>query len=198
MSAVHDTSPQQLAELLMIAAIQLADPDPSGGALVPIGVPVRRGRLYLGRLRTLLDTTGQLTLGVGFATACWIGPPGATMPELGQLRYATNIEIEPRGRIVLDRRVRSWLANTFSKALAQQLAPRGIRVNAVAPGPTWTAVQVTQGFPPEKLPRYGKDSPIGRAGQPAELAPVYVFLASGESSFVIGETLNVNVGESTP
>jgi hypothetical protein len=110
MSAVHDTSPHQLSELLMIAASRLADEDRAGGALVPTGVPVRRGRLYLGRLRTLLDSAEQLTLGVGFATACWIGPAGTSMPELGQLRYATAIEVDPRGRLVLDRRVRSWLA----------------------------------------------------------------------------------------
>jgi NAD(P)-dependent dehydrogenase (short-subunit alcohol dehydrogenase family) len=87
---------------------------------------------------------------------------------------------------------------SLTETLAVELGPRGIRVNAVAPGPTWTALQVTQGFPPEQLPNYGKDSPIGRSGQPAELAPAYVFLASGESSFVIGETLNVNGGEPTP
>ena len=84
------------------------------------------------------------------------------------------------------------------KALAQQLGPRGIRVNAVAPGPTWTALQVSQGYAPDQLPQYGKDSLFGRAGQPAELAPAYVFLASAESSFVMGETLNVNGGQPTP
>jgi len=99
---------------------------------------------------------------------------------------------------LLDYATTKGAVNTFSKALAQQLAPRGIRVNAVAPGPTWTALQVSQGYPPEQLPEYGHDSPIGRAGQPAELAPAYVFLASGESSFVIGETLNVNGGGPTP
>ena len=84
------------------------------------------------------------------------------------------------------------------KALAQQLGPRGIRVNAVAPGPTWTALQVSQGYTPDQLPQYGKDSLFGRTGQPAELTPAYVFLASAESSFVMGETLNVNGGQPTP
>jgi NAD(P)-dependent dehydrogenase (short-subunit alcohol dehydrogenase family) len=88
--------------------------------------------------------------------------------------------------------------NAFSKALSQQLAPRGIRVNVVAPGPVWTPLQTAGGQPTEKLPTFGQDSPLGRPGQPAELAPAYVFLASAESSFVVGETLNVNRGTPTP
>lgn len=88
--------------------------------------------------------------------------------------------------------------NNFSKGLAQDLAPRGIRVNAVAPGPIWTPLQVSEGQPQEALPSFGKNTPLGRAGQPAELAPAYVFLASPESSYVIGETLNVNGGMVSP
>ncbi|PYY33734.1 NAD(P)-dependent dehydrogenase [Curtobacterium sp. MCJR17_055] len=89
--------------------------------------------------------------------------------------------------------------NNFSKGLAQQLIPRGIRVNVVAPGPTWSVLQVSAGVDPETLPDFGSsESPMGRPGQPAELAPAYVFLASHESSFVAGETLNVNGGMVTP
>ncbi|MCL6423980.1 SDR family oxidoreductase [Brachybacterium sp. JHP9] len=88
--------------------------------------------------------------------------------------------------------------NNFTKGLGQQLAPKGIRVNAVAPGPIWTPLQVSDGQPKEDLPEFGKQTPLGRAGQPAELAPAYVFLASAESSYVIGETLNVNGGTPTP
>ena len=72
------------------------------------------------------------------------------------------------------------------KGLAQQLAPKGIRVNAVAPGPSWTPLQVSDGQPKEKLPKFGKNTPLGRAGQPTELAPAYVFLSSPESSYVVG------------
>ena len=75
----------------------------------------------------------------------------------------------------------------FTKGLAKQLAEKGIRVNAVAPGPFWTALQVTGGQPPEKIPEFGKDTPMGRAGQPAELAGIYVLLASGESSYSSGQ-----------
>jgi hypothetical protein len=82
--------------------------------------------------------------------------------------------------------------------LAQQLAPKGIRVNAVAPGPIWTPLQVSSGQPKEKLPEFGQSTPLGRASQPAELAPAHVFLASAESSFVVGETLNANGGTPSP
>jgi NAD(P)-dependent dehydrogenase (short-subunit alcohol dehydrogenase family) len=88
--------------------------------------------------------------------------------------------------------------NTMSKALAQQLAPKGIRVNVVAPGPFWTPLQASGGQPTQALPEFGKETPMGRAGQPAELGPVYVFLASQESSYITGETLNVNGGMPTP
>ncbi|MDN5686498.1 MAG: SDR family oxidoreductase [Brachybacterium sp.] len=88
--------------------------------------------------------------------------------------------------------------NNFSKGIAQQLAPKGIRVNAVAPGPIWTPLQVSDGQPKEALPHFGKNTPLGRAGQPTELAPAYVFLTSPESSYVLGETLHVNGGMPTP
>ncbi len=88
--------------------------------------------------------------------------------------------------------------NTFSKALAQQLAPRGIRVNVVAPGPIWTPLQTAGGQPPEALPKFGQQTPLGRPGQPAELAPAYVYLASAESGYTVGETLTVTGGMPTP
>jgi NAD(P)-dependent dehydrogenase (short-subunit alcohol dehydrogenase family) len=86
----------------------------------------------------------------------------------------------------------------FTKALAKQLAPKGIRVNAVAPGPFWTPLQVTGGQPPEKLPEFGADSPMGRAGQPAELAGIYVLLASPESSYSTGQVFAAVGGRGGP
>lgn len=85
----------------------------------------------------------------------------------------------------------------FTRGLAKQLAPKGIRVNSVAPGPVWTALQVVGGQPEEKIPEFGQDTPLGRAGQPAEVAPVYVFLASEESSFVTAQVVGVTGGELT-
>jgi NAD(P)-dependent dehydrogenase (short-subunit alcohol dehydrogenase family) len=88
--------------------------------------------------------------------------------------------------------------NAFSKGLAQQVAERGIRVNVVAPGPVWTPLQVSGGQPTEALPTFGEQAPLGRAGQPAELAGAYVYLASEESSYTTGSTLSVTGGSPTP
>jgi NAD(P)-dependent dehydrogenase (short-subunit alcohol dehydrogenase family) len=74
------------------------------------------------------------------------------------------------------------------------LIEKGIRVNAVAPGPIWTPLQPSHGQPKEKLAKFGEETPMGRAGQPAELAPVYVFLASQESSYITGEIIGVTGG----
>ena len=86
----------------------------------------------------------------------------------------------------------------FSKGLAQQLAEKGIRVNVVSPGPIWTPIQPTGGYPMEKIMKMGSDTPLGRAGQPAELASVYVLLASQESSYITGENFGVTGGNPCP
>lgn len=86
----------------------------------------------------------------------------------------------------------------FTKGLAKQLASKGIRVNAVAPGPFWTPLQVTGGQPPDKLPTFGQDTPMGRPGQPAELAGIYVLLASGESSYATGQVYAAVGGHGGP
>lgn len=83
---------------------------------------------------------------------------------------------------------------TYTRALAKQVAQKGIRVNCVAPGPIWTVLQVAGGQPTEKLPSFGSQTPLGRAGQPAELAPIYVYLASQESSYVTAEVHGVTGG----
>jgi len=83
---------------------------------------------------------------------------------------------------------------TYTRALAKQVASRGIRVNCVAPGPIWTVLQVTGGQPTDALPAFGSQTPLGRAGQPAELAPIYVYLASQESSYVTAEVHGVTGG----
>lgn len=81
----------------------------------------------------------------------------------------------------------------FTKALAQELGPQGIRVNAVAPGPIWTPLIPATEWP-DKLPTFGQDTPLARAGQPAELAPAYVLLASDEGSYISGAVLPVTGG----
>jgi len=118
--------------------------------------------------------------------------PGATIIN------TSSIQAYQPSETLVDYASTKATINTFSKALAQQLAPKGIRVNIVAPGPIWTPLQTAGGQPTEALPEFGEQTPLGRAGQPAELAPAYVFLASGESSYVSGETLHVNGGMPTP
>ncbi|NGM49340.1 SDR family oxidoreductase [Caulobacter sp. 602-2] len=86
----------------------------------------------------------------------------------------------------------------FTKGLAKQLAPKGVRVNAVAPSPFWTPLQVTGGQPADKLPQFGADSPMGRPGQPAELAGIYVLLASGEASYSTGQVFAAVGGRGGP
>lgn len=102
----------------------------------------------------------------------------AYQPSVGLLDYATT-----KGAIV-----------TFTKGLAEELAGKGIRVNAVAPGPIWTPLQPSHGQSQEKITEFGKNTPLGRAGQPAELAPAYVFLASQESSYISGQVIGVTGG----
>lgn len=111
---------------------------------------------------------------------------------------STSIQAYDPSPELLDYASTKAAINNFSKGLAEELAPKGIRVNAVAPGPIWTPLQVSDGQPKEKLPEFGHSTGLGRAGQPTELAPAYVFLASSESSYVIGETLHVNGGRATP
>lgn len=82
---------------------------------------------------------------------------------------------------------------TFTRSLAQQFAERGIRVNCVAPGPIWTPLIVAT-FDKKKCEEFGKDTPMGRPGQPEELAPAYVYLASQDSSYMTGQVLHVNGG----
>ncbi len=86
----------------------------------------------------------------------------------------------------------------FTKALSKQLMERGIRVNAVAPGPIWTPLQPSGGQPPDKIESFGAATPYGRPGQPAELAPTYVLLASQETSYVTGEVYGITGGNPRP
>ncbi|APX32334.1 NAD(P)-dependent oxidoreductase [Brachybacterium sp. P6-10-X1] len=111
---------------------------------------------------------------------------------------STSVQAYEPSTTLIDYASTKAAINNFSKGIAQQLAPKGIRVNAVAPGPIWTPLQVSDGQPKEALPHFGKNTPLGRAGQPTELAPAYVFLTSPESSYVLGETLHVNGGMPTP
>jgi NAD(P)-dependent dehydrogenase (short-subunit alcohol dehydrogenase family) len=101
----------------------------------------------------------------------------AYQPSASLLHYATT-----KGAIV-----------TFTKALAEEAIKQGIRVNAVAPGPIWTPL-ITSTIPAEQHTKFGQDSPMQRPGQPAELAPSYVFLASQDASYISGQVIGVTGG----
>ena len=93
-----------------------------------------------------------------------------------------------------NRRARHRWRSIQHRSLAKQLAKKGIRVNAVAPGPIWTPLQVAGGQLPGEMYKFGQETPLGRAGQPAELAPLYVMLASGELSYTDGSVFGANGG----
>lgn len=86
----------------------------------------------------------------------------------------------------------------FVKSLAKQLGPKGIRVNGVAPGPIWTPLQVSGGASQEKIKKFGDETPMGRPGQPAELASIYVQLAAADGSYANGQIYGANGGHGQP
>ena len=110
-------------------------------------------------------------------TAILYLPAGAT------INNTASIQSYSPSKQLLDYASTKAAIVAFTKALAEQLAPRGIRVNAVAPGPIWTPLQTSGGQFPERIPDFGGHVPLGRPGRPAELASVDVFLASQESSY---------------
>jgi NAD(P)-dependent dehydrogenase (short-subunit alcohol dehydrogenase family) len=125
----------------------------------------------------------------------------AALPHMepgGSIITTSSVQAYTPSPQLLDYASTKAAINAFSKALAQQVADRGIRVNVVAPGPFWTPLQVSGGQPTEALPTFGEQAPLGRAGQPAELAGAYVYLASAESSYTTGSTLSVTGGSPTP
>jgi NAD(P)-dependent dehydrogenase (short-subunit alcohol dehydrogenase family) len=119
-------------------------------------------------------------------------PAGATI-----INTASIQSYEPSAHL-LDYASTKAAIVAFTKALAKQVADKGIRVNAIAPGPVWTPLQPSHGQPAEALPHFGEKTPLGRPGQPVEVAPAYVFLASPESSYITAEVIGVTGGQHLP
>jgi NAD(P)-dependent dehydrogenase (short-subunit alcohol dehydrogenase family) len=125
----------------------------------------------------------------------------AALPNLkagSTIINTSSVNAYDPGENIIDYAATKGAIMIFTKGLAKQLVKQGIRVNAVAPGPFWTPLQVTGGQPPEELPSFGTDTPMGRPGQPAELAGIYVLLASAESSYATGQVYGAVGGRGGP
>lgn len=116
------------------------------------------------------------------------------MPAGGSIVTTTSIQAYAPSGHLLDYAATKAAIKNFTINLAAEAAEKGIRVNGVAPGPIWTPLQLDQGQPIEALPKFGQDTLLKRAGQPAELAPVYVFLASNDASYVTAQIYGVTGG----
>lgn len=121
----------------------------------------------------------------------------AALPHLGKgssIINTTSVTAYRGSAHLLDYSATKGAIVAFTRSLSKQLIKRGIYVNAVAPGPVWTPL-IAASFPPEEVADFGLDVPMGRAAQPSEIAPCYVFLASDDSSYMSGQVLHPNGGE---
>jgi NAD(P)-dependent dehydrogenase (short-subunit alcohol dehydrogenase family) len=109
----------------------------------------------------------------------------------------TSVTMYKGSKLLLDYSSTKGAITAFTRSLAKNLVKDGIRVNAVAPGPIWTPLNPAGGQPPEKIQDFGKDSPMGRPGQPNEVAPSFLFLACEDARDMTGQVLHPHGGEST-
>lgn len=157
--------------------------------------------LVAGKQQAVVDiaelSTTQLidTYTTNVFSAIWLIK--AVLPHLqpGSSIITTNsIQADQPAAFLIDYAGTKAALKNMTISLAKQFANRGIRVNSVAPGPIWTPLQIVGGQLPENIPTFGQSTPLKRAGQPAELAGAYVFLASDEASYVTGESIKVTGG----
>jgi NAD(P)-dependent dehydrogenase (short-subunit alcohol dehydrogenase family) len=106
----------------------------------------------------------------------------------------TSITMYQGAGILLDYASTKGAITAFTRSLSENLVGDGIRVNAVAPGPIWTPLNPSGGSPPEKIKTFGEDTPMGRPGQPNEVAPAFLFLACDDSTYMSGQVLHPNGG----
>jgi NAD(P)-dependent dehydrogenase (short-subunit alcohol dehydrogenase family) len=153
-------------------------------------------QVFIENIEDLTSEQFQKTFAVNVFAMFWITKAALKhMTSGASIINTTSIQSYQPSPGLLDYASTKGAITTFTKGLAGTLAEKGIRVNGVAPGPIWTPLQPSHGQPPEKLEKFGEDTPLGRAGQPAELASTYVFLASQESSYITGEIIGVTGGK---
>lgn len=116
------------------------------------------------------------------------------MPEGGAIINTASVTAYRGSEHLVDYAATKGAIVSFTRSLAKNLAEKNIRVNAVAPGPVWTPL-VVYSFDAEQLEKFGKDTPLGRAGYPYEIAPAYVYLACEDSSYMTGQVLHINGGD---
>ncbi|MCD9017001.1 SDR family oxidoreductase [Parachryseolinea silvisoli] len=116
------------------------------------------------------------------------------LPEGGSIINTTSVTAYRGSDKLIDYASTKGAIVSFTRSLASNLVTRKIRVNGVAPGPIWTPL-IASTFDPEKVSQFGSDVPMGRAGEPAEVAPCYLFLASEDASYMTGQVLHPNGGE---
>ena len=143
-------------------------------------------------------TTEQFdnTFKVNVYALFWISKAALPHMDAGSaIINTTSIQAFDPSASLLDYAPTKSAIAAFTKALAQQVAEKGIRVNGVAPGPFWTPLQPTGGQPQDKIEKFGSSTALKRPGQPAETAPLYVLLASQESSYITGEVMGITGGQ---
>lgn len=156
-------------------------------------------QLYCEDILELSSEQWQDTFATNIHAMFWIIK--ASLPHLpkgASIINTSSIQAYQPSETLLDYASTKAAIANLTHGLGKQFAPKGIRVNAVAPGPIWTPLQPSYGQPMEKLIEFGQQLPLGRAGQPAEVAPAFVFLASQESSYITGEIIGVTGGQHLP
>lgn len=186
------TDPDLCREIVRQAKEQLGGP-------IDILVNNAGKQVYVEDIQDLSDKQFEDTFRTNVFAMFWLSKNVLRdMPAGGTIINTTSIQSYQPSPGLLDYASTKGAITAFTKSLAKMVASKGIRVNAVAPGPIWTPLQPSHGQPQEKLVQFGKDTPLGRPGQPAELAPAYVFLASQESSYITAEVIGVTGGNHTP
>lgn len=151
------------------------------------------------RLEDLTTEDFDWTMKTNLYALFWIAK--AALPHLqpgAAVICTTSVNAYRPGENLVDYAMTKGAIKIFVEAMAKQVAPRGIRVNGVAPGPFWTPLQISGGQPESKLKTFGADTPLKRPGQPAELAPIYVTLAASDATYITGQIFGASGGTGVP